>query len=109
MPYKLFKRISICLALSASAIAYEEHEFTVNVVGASNNTNTVFIDVEETAANSNCDNKRHFKIDDSNKNADRFFSLALAAQAQSKKMVLGYNEDDCLHGGIEPRVFKIKS
>lgn len=77
----------IPLGLSANAFAYEQN-FTISAVGGSNNTNTVFIDVLETAKNTECINKNHFKLPVTDQHADRFFSMALAAQAQNKKMSL---------------------
>ena len=96
----------IPLGLSANAFAYEQN-FTISAVGGSNNTNTVFIDVLETAKNTECINKKHFKLPLTDQHADRFFSMALAAQAQNKKMSLHYEPTDCINGAIKPRVFKI--
>ena len=90
-------------------IAYTEQDFTILAVGASNNTNSVFIDVAETALSTDCVNKVHFKLSVLDQNADRFYSMALAAQAQGKKMRLGYEPSDCLSDAVEPRVFKIIS
>lgn len=89
-----------------TATAYTEQDFTILAVGASNNTNSVFIDVEETALSTNCANKTHFKLSVLDQNADRFYSMALVAQTQGKKMRLGYEPGDCLSDAIEPRVFK---
>lgn len=91
------------------ASASAEQSFTIIAVGASNNTNTVFIDVLESASNTTCENKVHFKLPDDDKNSDRFYSIALAAHAQSKKIVIGYYPDECIHGGILPRTFKISN
>ncbi|WP_019606637.1 hypothetical protein [Teredinibacter turnerae] len=93
--------------LTIDATAYFEQEFSIGAVGGSSNTNSVFIDVVETAQNTNCSNKNHFKLAYDSPHADRFYSTALAAQAQGKKMRLGYEPDDCLSNGVKPRVFKI--
>ena len=103
---KYFFGLSL-LFYSINAAAYFEQEFSISAVGGSSNTNSVFIDVTETAQHTNCANKKHFKLAFDSPHADRFYSTALAAQAQGKKMRLGYEPDDCLSNGVKPRVFKI--
>jgi hypothetical protein len=99
--------LAVAILISSSAYAYSEQYFTVTRVGASNNTNTVFIDAKEDADNTSCDRKNHFKLPLTDQLADKFFSAALAAQAQGRQLVIGYEADECIHGGILPRVFKV--
>jgi hypothetical protein len=99
--------LAVAMVISGSAHAYSEQYFTVTRVGASNNTNTVFIDVSEIANNTTCGRKDHFKLPLTDQLADKFFSAALTAQAQGRRLVIGYEADECIHGGILPRVFKV--
>jgi len=82
-------------------------DFTILSIGGSNNTNTVYIETIETIMNTTCSNKHIFRLPDSDKNADRFFSLSMAAQAQGKKITIGYEVDQCIEGSTLIRVFKL--
>ena len=74
--------ISALLLVNVSFVqAGEIGDFTILSVGGSNNTNTVYIETDETITNSICSNKNNFRLPDTDKNADRFFSLSMAAQA----------------------------
>lgn len=96
------------LALFANSVWSIENDFTVDTIGVSNNTNTIFIETVESIPGSNCPVKNLFRLPDTDKQADRLFSLAMAAQAQGKKLTLGYNANDCLGSGSLVTVFKLK-
>ena len=85
----------------------DQGDFTVRTIGASNNTNTIFVETSEDA-NTSCSNKKLFRLMDTDKNADRFFSLALAAQAQGKKITIDYTSGNCFDNGTIVNVFRIK-
>ncbi len=93
--------------LSSLSFAGVEETFTVKNVGASNNTNTVFIDTVEQATASSCANTVHFKLPLNDKLADKFYSAALMAKASGQKIAISYEPDACISGGILPAVFKI--
>ena len=78
-------------------------------VGMSNNTNTITINVSESAQKTNCSNKLLFRVPDNDKMADKLFSAAMSAQAQKISIVFGYEENDCLNNGTVPRTFRIGS
>lgn len=89
------------------ASAGELGNFTILSVGASNNTDSVYIETVESIPGTTCGNTKVFRLPDSDKNADRFFSLALAAQAQNKKITIAYEIDQCIQGSTLAKVFKL--
>lgn len=99
-----------CLAFLSFDVNAVQGDFTIVSVGSSNNTNTIFIETSESAVSSTeCYRKNVFRISDTDKSADRLFSLALAAQAQDKKITIDYSESECLESGILIKVFRLKS
>ncbi|WP_054113241.1 hypothetical protein [Marinagarivorans algicola] len=102
------KRLTLPLIfLSSLSFAGIEETFTIKNVGASNNTNTVFIDTVEQATGSSCTNTVHFKLPLDDKLAGKFYSAALMAKASGQKIALTYEPNACISGGILPTVFKI--
>ena len=87
---------SLCLfvlVLFSSGAYPAQGNFTIKSIGASNNTNTVFIETAESANESTtCSNKKLFRLPYDDQHADKLFSLALAAQAQDKKITIDYAE-----------------
>lgn len=96
-------------SLLGFSVSAANGDFTISSVGSSNGTNTIFIEtIEAATATTNCSNRKLFRLPDSDKSADRLFSLALSAQAQNKKITLDYNIDECLEGGVLISVFRLK-
>lgn len=84
-------------------------DFTVASIGVSNNTNTIFMETLESASTATeCSNKKLFRLPDTDKSADKFFSAALAAQAQGKKITIDYFESECYQDAILIKVFRIR-
>ena len=81
--------------------------FTIESIGGSNNTSTVFIETLE-EADTECSDNKLFRLPDTDKSADRFYSLALAAQAQGKKITIDYSYSGCLQGAVLIDVFKLR-
>lgn len=100
--------LMLVLSNSVSASYYGNY-FTLDKVGGSLNTSSVFAYVLEPADGSTCENKKHFKMPDDHKHSDRFLSVMLAAQAQGKQVYIGYDHEDCYVDGAVPRVYYIKN
>lgn len=99
--------LTILWMASINAIAGQA-DFTIAAVGQSNNTDTVYIETIEEVENTSCSNKNLLRLPDSDKAADRFFALALAAQAQNKKISIIYSESNCINNGSLVQVFNLK-
>lgn len=102
------KRLVVLFFLTTSIVNADDiGSFTVDSVGASNNTNSVYVETTEMISGTTCSNKKVFRLPDTDKQADRFFSLALAAQAQGKKITIAYNVNECHQTGTLVKVFKM--
>ena len=97
-----------CFLSSTVSAEYYASYFTLEKVGGSSNSSSVFVYVSEEAKSSTCDNKQHFKLSDESKHADRFLSVMLTAQAQGKQVYIGYDHEDCFKDGTVPRVYYIQ-
>ena len=97
----------VMLLISGTVFAWSEQSFTVLEVGASNNTNSIFLVVAQPANNTTCTNPNLFRMPLTDQLANKFYAAALSAQAQKKMMTLGYNSTDCLTEGVVPRSFKV--
>ncbi len=104
------KKIVFVFALFISGFSvnvFSEETFTVLLVGSSNNTKSVFVDVLETPINSTCENKKHFKLLMTDEMADYFYSAAMSATVAGLKMKIHYEAGECYQSGNIPRYFKL--
>lgn len=104
MKFLLFV-ISLLAFQTASAV---EGSFTINTIGSSNNSNTIFIETAESITGSECPNKYLFRLPDSDKAADRLFSMGLAEKTIGKKIVINYEVDSCFEGASLVRAFRLR-
>jgi len=104
---KIFAIALLTIIPSLNVYAVQQN-FTVASIGSSNSTGTVFIETLETATSSMCSNKKLFRLSDTDKSADRLFALALAAQAQNKRIAIDYTPTNCFEGGTIISVFRLR-
>lgn len=101
------KLIGILALLPLTVSATTSEVFTVKAVGASNNTNTVFVITEENATNQNCNEKNIFRLPLDNQLNNMYFSAALTAKTSGQKLGIAYGEE-CVKGGILVEYFQLK-
>ncbi|PTY36449.1 hypothetical protein BGP77_03885 [Saccharospirillum sp. MSK14-1] len=96
--------IIVILSMSGNVRA-ADGSFTVSTIGSSNNTDTIFIRTLEEVQNTTCENKKLLRLPHTDGSADRLFSLAIAAQAQGKKISVEYDGNHCIDNGTVITVF----
>lgn len=101
------KYIPLLLVFNAPCFSASIETFTIKSVGASNGTNTIFVDTVEKASESNCEDSDHFKLPVDDRLGKMFFSAALAAKSAGKRMTIYYEVNDCLFDAVRPHVFKV--
>lgn len=102
------KILTVLIILWNSALA-EQGDFTVGSIGSSKNTNTIFMETEIPIPKTTCENKYLFRFEKDDVDADRFISIALAAQAQGKMITIDYVVDGCIQNGTAVRVFRLRN
>ena len=103
-----FLILVVSLMASTVASANLSQTFTIENIGASNNTNTVFVNVVEQINDSTCGNKKQLKISLDDKLADKFYSAVLMAYAAGKQITIYYKAEGCTDSGTTPNVFMIE-
>lgn len=85
-----------------------EGTFSIHTIGASNNSNTIFIETVEDITGSTCSNKRLIRLPDTDKQADRLYSMALAAKLAGKRITVNYDYDGCFDNGTLVQAFRLR-
>ena len=102
------KQLAFIFLTGISTISHSaESIFTIDNVGMSRNTKSVFIETKEGIPNTTCPANKLFRLDSSDTLADHLLSISLAAHAQNKTVNVGYETDECLHSGTVVRYIKI--
>lgn len=79
--------------------------FTVERVGFSNNSDTLFMEVKESIGGTanTCGHKKRFRLPFEDKLADKALSIAMLSQVRQTKVRVGYVTDDCINDGLRIR------
>lgn len=104
---KVFFAVIFC-AWSFSVYAVE-NQFTIDYLGVSNNTATLFLEVIENVSGTTCSDPNSFRVSVSDPNVDRFLSILMSAQAQGLPVFINYDVSQCLSGGTVMNVIKLKT
>ncbi len=103
------KLIVALFSMSFSIVASSETidaEFTVSQIGASLDSQTVFVNVNESASSTQGCNTKVFKMSIDNPFADKFYSTILVAHTSGKKLKFRWDPDAaCYSLAIAPKVF----
>ncbi|WP_054113239.1 hypothetical protein [Marinagarivorans algicola] len=91
--------------LAASAQADARKEITITEVGLSKNTNRVFVKATPLATDTECSDKEHYAMSLNGSEAYLFYSAALTAMNEGKKMRVQYETQRCLSGAPIVDVF----
>ena len=94
--------LSMLLAFNASAGSSQ----TIGVVyvGVSDNTGSVFMNIDENLIDTNCAKKNQIKVNLDNRISQQFYSAALMALASGKKMTIYYDPDSCIDSATKADV-----
>lgn len=90
------------LALCISVNADHFQEVTLSHVGVSDNSGTIFFNTVEDIIETDCTNKKQFKVALDNRTADKMYSTALVALATKRKLSIHYHETNCI--GVSAKV-----
>ncbi len=77
-------------------------------MGASEYSNSVYINTNESAEKSVCSNNKHFKLKLDNKISDKFYDAALIAFIHKKKFHIRYNLNKCIDNSVVPSAFMVE-
>ena len=101
---KILTSLSTILILS-TGIGAETLEIEVRKVGASNNSNTVFVKGDKLGGT--CPDKQYFRLPDNDKHAEKLYATALTAMTSKKKLEIIINDNECIAGSSIIKVFSI--
>lgn len=82
--------------------------FSVQVVGESNNTQTVFLEVTSPIPGSTCANAKSFRLAQNDPLADSLFAAAMTAFVANKRLRVYYDETVCLSEGVVVQAFRLE-
>lgn len=88
-----------------SDAASARKNIVVTEVGLSKNTNRTFIKSSTLAANSECSDKEHYAMELGTPESYLFYSAALTAMKEGKKMRVQFELDQCLSHAPRVDVF----
>ncbi len=91
--------------LTTLAQASTRKDITITEVGLSKNTNRVFVKATPAATGTECSDKEHYAISLNGAEAYLFYSAALTAMNEGKKMRVLYESQGCLNGAPIVDVF----
>ncbi|MBF0266857.1 MAG: hypothetical protein HQL46_16460 [Gammaproteobacteria bacterium] len=87
----------------------EQADFSVYSVGTNKINNTVFVETISPIPNNYCNDNNLFQLTVDDVDANRFLSVALAAQVQGIKLTIDYDPAICVGDGTAVQIFKLKS
>ena len=99
---KLLLVLSLVIVAPICDAANTRKDIVVKEVGLSKNSNRVFVKSSTLAIDSECSDKAHYAIELGSPESYVFYSAALSALNEGKKMRVLYELDECL--GDAPRV-----
>ncbi len=86
-----------------------ESNLSIDSVGVSRNTNSIFIETKEPIPQTSCQVKKLLRLDLSDPSASYILSIAIAAQSQSKQIIAIYENNECMASGTVIRAIKVFS
>ncbi|WP_370979956.1 hypothetical protein [Agaribacterium sp. ZY112] len=100
-------RCSILMLLVVSGVASAASRMVIDVVevGLSKNTNRVFIKGDQTAEGTSCEDGKVYSMLLEGPEAYLFYSAALTAMNEGRKMRVQYEQDACINGAAKVDVF----
>lgn len=105
MSLKIVLGVVLGLFVSICHSANVRRDIVVIEVGLSTNSNRVFVRSSSHASDSECSDKEHYAIELGNPESYLFYSAALTAMNEGKKMRVLYELDQCLDGAPKVDVF----
>jgi len=97
--------IVFILFFSANASAQTRQTISIKEVALSMNTKRVFVVSNETITGSSCSENAYLSIALPNPEAYLFYSAALSAMNENKKMRIQYSNSECVNNGSKVEVF----
>jgi len=104
----MIKKIFIFLVVlwsSAHVLAFDRNEITVLEVGLSKNTGRVFVKGSPAATETSCTDTAHYSMPLGEPESYLFYSAALTAMNQGKKMRVQYEDNKCVGNGPQVDVY----
>ncbi|WP_419227332.1 hypothetical protein [Alteromonas sp. OM2203] len=86
-----------------------ESILSIDSVGVSRNTNSIFIETKESIPQTNCSVKKLLRVNLSDPAASHILSIAIAAQSQEKQITVIYENNECMASGTAIRALKVFS
>lgn len=97
--------ILIFSCMSSLSYGFDRKEITVLEVGLSMNTGRIFVKGSPAATETECTDKAHYSIALGSPEAYLFYSAALTAMKEGKKMRIQYGETECVGSGPKIDVY----
>ena len=101
--------VLILMALVGYSHADITQTFTIESVGVSDNSGTIFVNVVEQIPNVQCNVSNQFKVDLNNRIADKFYSTALMALASDRQLTILYEPSVCVGSSTKANVVFVKN
>jgi|GEM_PF-5259085 len=86
-----------------------ESNLSIDSVGVSRNTNSIFIETKESIPQTTCHVKKLLRLTLSDPAASHILSIAIAAQSQEKLITVIYENNECMASGTVIRALKVFS
>lgn len=102
------KLLILLFSLSIPLLSYGQYqraEITIKEVALSQHSNRVFIVASPSATDTTCTSKDHYSMSIDKPEAFLFYSAALTAMNEGKKMRVQYSETECIGNGPVVNVF----
>ncbi len=97
----------VVLSSAAYGAANQKEAFHVDFVGASANTNTIFINTVESSALTSCSDNKSFRLPIDHVLAKIVVNMGMAAKTTGMRVEFIFDPTQCLSGGTEIGVVKL--